>query len=315
MLVSALRRQARTALVSAARRAVAPALASSAVSSARPTPTFSLRALSTSLVLRFEQPASTTFVPRGASPPGRVLFVGNMPFGAEESDIREKFEPFGPLRSVRIGMRPTGESRGFAHVEYLREEDAIAAFDSYTEEPLYMLDRNLRIDYAPARPTAANPPSHKLYFFDYRGNEEALRTVLKEFESSVQSTFFLRNQMSGELTGSGFIEFMSVERAGEAIKALNGLITPYGPLNLEYAMQRKAVERSGEQPRGGGGNRGGYGGRQGGGGYGGGGGGGGGYERGGYGGGGGGRGGYGGGGGRGGYGGGGGGRGGYAADY
>jgi RNA recognition motif-containing protein len=113
-----------------------------------------------------------------------------MPFGAEESDIREKFEAFGPLTSVRLSTRPTGESRGFAHVEFLREEDAIAAYESYAEEPLYMLDRNVRIDYAPVRPTAKNPPSHKLYFYDYRGNEEALRLSLKEWESSIQRTYF-----------------------------------------------------------------------------------------------------------------------------
>lgn len=127
---------------------------------------------------------------RPAAPPGRTLFVGNMPFGAEESDIRDKFEPFGPLKSVRLSTRPTGESRGFAHVEFLREEDAIAAFTSFVEEPLYMLDRNVRVDYAPVRPTSSNPPSHKLYFFDYRGNEEALRLSLKDFETSIQRTYF-----------------------------------------------------------------------------------------------------------------------------
>ncbi|KAK7029907.1 hypothetical protein R3P38DRAFT_3266760 [Favolaschia claudopus] len=179
-------------------------------------------------------------VARGAQPPGRTLFVGNMPFGTDEPEIREKFEPFGPIKSIRIATRPGGEPRGFAHVEFLREEDAISCYESFVEEPLYMLDRNIRVDYAPTRPTGNNPPSHRLYFYDYRGNEEALRTALNEFETSIQRVHFLRSQANGEITGSGFVEFMSVDLATQAIAQVNGAITPYGPLNLEYAVNRTA---------------------------------------------------------------------------
>ncbi|KAJ7689225.1 hypothetical protein B0H14DRAFT_2420782 [Mycena olivaceomarginata] len=175
---------------------------------------------------------------RPAAPPGRVLFVGNMPYGTEEADLRDKFLPFGPLRSIRLATKPGGEPRGFAHVEYLKEADAVAAYESFAEEPLYMLDRNLRVDYAPVRPTSTNPPTHRLYFYDYRGNEEALRTSLNDFETSIQRVYFLRSQLTGELTGSGFIEFMSVDRATDALKTVGGAVTPYGPLNLEYALVR-----------------------------------------------------------------------------
>ncbi|KAJ7500750.1 hypothetical protein B0H11DRAFT_2155416 [Mycena galericulata] len=238
MLVNTIRRQARLALVTAARRTAAPSLV---LRIPRPTPSISLHSSRGS--------ASPRTVPvRAAAPPGRVIFAGNLPFGAEEADVREKFEPFGPLKSVRVSLRPSGESRGFAHIEFLREADAIAAFESFAEEPLYMLDRNVRVDYAPLRPTSNNPPSHKLYFFDFRGNEEALRLGLKDFETSIQRMHFLRNQMTGEITGSGFVEFMSVERATQALETVNGTTTPYGPLNLD----------GGGRSGGSGGGRGGY---------------------------------------------------------
>lgn len=232
---------------------------------------------------------------RPAAPPGRVLFVGNMPYGTEEADLRDKFLPFGPLRSIRLATKPGGEPRGFAHVEYLKEADAVAAYESFAEEPLYMLDRNLRVDYAPVRPTSTNPPTHRLYFYDYRGNEEALRTSLNDFETSIQRVYFcaslfssssplgathtqtVRSQLTGELTGSGFIEFMSVDRATDALKTVGGAVTPYGPLNLEYALVRNppAGGAASFGGRGGGGNtpnsygrggggQGGYGGGQGG---------------------------------------------------
>ncbi|KAJ7178717.1 hypothetical protein C8R43DRAFT_871717 [Mycena crocata] len=239
MLANAIRRQARLALVSAVRRTAAPTLVSRV---ARQVPV-SIRSLSTTLVCRFEQQQVEK---TSEHQPSRQLFVGNLPFDATEGDlhIREKFEPFGPIKSIRISTRPNGESRGFAHVDFMREEDSIAAFESFAEEPLYMLDRTLRIDYAPQRPTATNPPNHKLYFFDYRGNEEALRLSLKEFESSIQRLHFLRNQNTGELTGSGFVEFVSVDRATSAIEKLHGTLTPYGALNLEYAISKPAGANS-----------------------------------------------------------------------
>ncbi|KAJ6542852.1 hypothetical protein B0H19DRAFT_1172218 [Mycena capillaripes] len=207
-----------------------------------------------------QRSASPRTAKRTAAPPGRVLFVGNMPFGTEEADLREKFEAFGPIKSIRIATRPGGESRGFAHIEFLREEDAIASYESFAEEPLYMLDRNIRVDYAPVRPTSSNPPTHRLYFYDYRGNEEALRTALNEFETSIQRLHFLRSQSTGELTGSGFVEFMSVERATQALQKVSGQITPYGPINLEYALMKPAgLPASRAQ---GGQGRGGYGGGQ-----------------------------------------------------
>ncbi|KAJ7605930.1 hypothetical protein FB45DRAFT_464152 [Roridomyces roridus] len=124
--------------------------------------------------------SSSDAAPRAAAPPSNVIFCGNLPFGADEAEVREKFAPFGAIRSVRVSTRPDGTSRGFAHVEFLSKEDAVAAHASYLEEPLYMLDRNVRVDFAPVRPTAHNPPSSKLYFYDYRGNEESIREVLKD---------------------------------------------------------------------------------------------------------------------------------------
>ncbi|KAJ7726253.1 hypothetical protein DFH07DRAFT_714326, partial [Mycena maculata] len=235
MLVAAIRRQARLALATAVKRTTGPSLVARV---ARPAP-ISLRALSTTLVCRYEGG------PASEHAPTRQLFLGNLPFDATDADLREKFEPFGPLKSVRISTKPSGESRGFAHLEFLREEDAVSAYNSFAEEPLFMLDRNVRVDYAPARPTSANPPSHKLYFFDYRGSEESLRETMRDFETSIQRTHFLRNQMTGELTGSGFIEFMSVERATQAIKTHNGSLTSYGPLNLEYAISRERTAAPG----------------------------------------------------------------------
>ena len=46
------------------------------------------------------------------------IFVGNLPFSAEETSIRELFQEHGSVHSVRIITdRDTGRSRGFGFVE------------------------------------------------------------------------------------------------------------------------------------------------------------------------------------------------------
>ncbi|KAF8889134.1 hypothetical protein BD779DRAFT_420960 [Infundibulicybe gibba] len=202
------------------------------------------RPLSTSLCLRDEDEGygrnrDVSF--RQKNPPSQTLFVGNLPYNVEEAEVREKFEPYGAIRTIRIAYRPDGSARGFAHVEYVNRDDAISAMESAAEEPIYIMDRNARVDYAPPRAEIVHEPFHKLYFYDFRGDEAALRESVKEFERSVVSTYFLKHPQTGEQTGSGFIDFMSVERATEALEQLNGIQTESGSkLNLSYARPPKA---------------------------------------------------------------------------
>lgn len=58
------------------------------------------------------------------------IFVGNLSYGATEDLIREAFERFGEVASVKIITdRETGRSRGFAFVEMPNAEEAKKAID------------------------------------------------------------------------------------------------------------------------------------------------------------------------------------------
>ena len=50
----------------------------------------------------------------------------------------------------------------------------------------------------------------------------------------------MKDQNTGNLTGSGFIDFMSVEHATEALQQLDGTVLDNGQkLNLRFAKQSK----------------------------------------------------------------------------
>ena len=59
------------------------------------------------------------------------LYIGNLPFGVTEDDIRAKFSEFGVLANIDLVMdRFTGESKGFGFIEYASNSDADKAIKS-----------------------------------------------------------------------------------------------------------------------------------------------------------------------------------------
>ncbi len=59
------------------------------------------------------------------------LFVGGLPWAADESALREAFEPFGTVQdAVIVTDRDTGRSRGFGFVTFETPDQASAAVDA-----------------------------------------------------------------------------------------------------------------------------------------------------------------------------------------
>ena len=80
------------------------------------------------------------------------IFVGNLAFSASEDSVREMFERFGEVESVRIMTdRETGRSRGFAFVQMNDDgaaEQAIKALNGSTLD-----GRKLNINEARPKPS------------------------------------------------------------------------------------------------------------------------------------------------------------------
>lgn len=58
------------------------------------------------------------------------IFVGSLPFSIEEADLRESFEAYGAVDSVKIITdKFTGRSKGFGFVEMPNDEEAQKAID------------------------------------------------------------------------------------------------------------------------------------------------------------------------------------------
>lgn len=77
------------------------------------------------------------------------LFVGNLPFSANENDLQIAFEQFGEIDEIRvITDRETGRSRGFAFVTFAEKESADSALSMDGKE---LNGRNMRVNFATER--------------------------------------------------------------------------------------------------------------------------------------------------------------------
>jgi cold-inducible RNA-binding protein len=78
------------------------------------------------------------------------LFVGNMPYGATDADLRAHFSGVGEPSQVVIPVdRETGRPRGFAFVEYIDRAKAEEAIARFNQQPF--MGRSLSVSEARPR--------------------------------------------------------------------------------------------------------------------------------------------------------------------
>ena len=81
------------------------------------------------------------------------IFVGNLPFRAEQEDVAELFSPYGEVVNCSLPLeRDTGRKRGFAFVEMADPEMESKAIDGL--QGVELMGRPLRINKAEPRGAA-----------------------------------------------------------------------------------------------------------------------------------------------------------------
>ena len=62
---------------------------------------------------------------------GKKLYVGNLSFDVDSSELQRMFEPYGTVQSAQVVTdRETGRSRGFGFVEMGTDQEAQAAIEA-----------------------------------------------------------------------------------------------------------------------------------------------------------------------------------------
>jgi RNA recognition motif-containing protein len=73
------------------------------------------------------------------------IYVGNLPYNVVEEDLREIFEEYGEIASVKIiSDKLTGRSKGFGFVEMDNDEEAKKAIEELNNAELS--GRNIKVN-------------------------------------------------------------------------------------------------------------------------------------------------------------------------
>ncbi|KAF8658422.1 hypothetical protein AX16_001973 [Volvariella volvacea WC 439] len=163
-------------------------------------------------------------------PPSQNLYIGNIPYSVGEEELRELFSQYGQITSVRVAYTPEGESKGFAHIQFKNRKSAIDAFEA---QPIELVNRRLRVDYAHARPPMKRKAFHTLFLSDFWGDEVALRAAFGENAVHIDQVLFFKNPETSEPTGRGLVRFSDVSHATQALE--HYLASGGSQFNLSYA--------------------------------------------------------------------------------
>jgi len=82
------------------------------------------------------------------------IYVGNLPYGATEDELKNAFSEFGEVSSVNIIKdKFSGQSKGFGFIEMPDSSEADAAINALNETELQ--GRNIKVNKA--RPRSDRP--------------------------------------------------------------------------------------------------------------------------------------------------------------
>ncbi|XP_062090040.1 nucleolin 1 isoform X10 [Humulus lupulus] len=206
--------------------------------------------------------AATPKTPATSETGSKTLFVGNLPFGVEQSDVENFFKSAGEVADVRIAYNDEGRMKGFGHVEFTTSEAAKKALELNGQE---LLGRGLRLDLAreKGQNATATPYNKERGSFQQSGGKSntvyirGIDTSVGEDEirSSLQEQFgecgeitrisIPKDYDSGSFKGIAYMDFADSEAFNKAL-GLDG----QNYLKVEEARPRGDFSSGG--PRGGG---------------------------------------------------------------
>ena len=206
----------------------------------------------------------------------KTLFVGNLSFDVEDTDVREFFKSAGEVVDVRFASDPDGRFRGYGHVEFETHEAAKKALELNGQD---LLNRAVRLDLARERGaytpnTRENNSFQKgggqgtslfVRGFDKYGDEDETRSGLQELFGpcgEITRISIPPDRENNCLKGMAFIDFSDSNGLNKAIE-LNGSEFGGSYLTVNESKPRESSGGFGSGGRSGG--RGGRGGRDGGG--------------------------------------------------
>uniref|UniRef100_A0A915E5D1 RRM domain-containing protein n=3 Tax=Protostomia TaxID=33317 RepID=A0A915E5D1_9BILA len=169
------------------------------------------------------------------------LIINYLPQNMSQDEVRSLFGSMGEVESCKLVRdKVTGQSLGYAFVNYMRCEDASRAFSSLNG--LRLQNKTIKVSFA--RPSSETIKGANLYVSGLPKTltQPELEGLFRSFGSIITSRI-LSDNVTGLSKGVGFVRFDRKNEAEDAIEKLSGTC-PFGgtePIQVKFANNPAAT--------------------------------------------------------------------------
>lgn len=187
---------------------------------------------------------SDTAVP-SAEVASKSLWVGDLQPWMDESFLYNIFVSTNQLVSVKlIRNRATGQSEGYAFLEFRTHEAADMLLKSYNGQPIPGTDQVFRLNWAAYGVGKAQPPGEdcaSLFVGDLAPDvsDIILQEYFRQFYPSVRSAKVITDAATGRSKGYGFVRFSLEAERDKALTEMNGHFLSNRPIRVSLATAKK----------------------------------------------------------------------------
>ncbi|XP_028099904.1 nucleolin 2-like isoform X10 [Camellia sinensis] len=183
----------------------------------------------------------------------KTLFVANLSFSVEQTDVEDFFKDAGEIVQIRFALDYEGAFKGYGHVEFATVAAAQKALKLDGQD---LLGRRVRLDLAKERGSytsnsgmernsyqkSGRAPGQTIFIrgFDKSSGEDQVRSALEEHFAScggISRVTIPKNYVGDELKGIAYIDFKDSDSFNKALE-LNGSELGGYTLMVEEAKRR-----------------------------------------------------------------------------
>jgi RNA recognition motif-containing protein len=187
------------------------------------------------------------------------LFLGNLPFAVDDTSLQDFMNPAVITHIKWITDKETGKFYGSAFIEMKNSVDAAIAVTERND--CLLMNRKIRINYAPSRPGDIWPPKTKemtgnsgqaggagikamsakpdncmkLFIgnLSYEIDDDGIAKFFSSVDAEIKAVRWLHHKDSGDFKGCGYVEFWNTD-ACEKAATLNGKPLLGRPIRIDW---------------------------------------------------------------------------------
>ncbi|KAG8389012.1 hypothetical protein BUALT_Bualt02G0185100 [Buddleja alternifolia] len=175
----------------------------------------------------------------------RTLWIGDLPYWADESYLRGWFSHTGEVLSIKvIRNKLTGQPEGYGFVEFTSHQVAESILQSYNGTQIPGTELTFRLNWASSGLGERRPdggPEHSIFVGDLAPDvtDYLLQETFRVSYPSVRGAKVVTDPNTGRSKGYGFVKFADEMERNRAMVEMNGMYCSTRPMRISAATPKK----------------------------------------------------------------------------